>query len=139
VRRSLAERFWEKVDKSGECWEWTGCKNQHGYGRINNHGYPEYAHRVAWLLQYGAFPAGHLLHSCDNPACVWHEHLHEGTHTDNMRDMTVKGRNRARKLSPEAVIDILTSHAPHSELAAKHGVTRQAVAYRRKALWTHVQ
>ncbi|MGN6754951.1 MAG: hypothetical protein ACTHMJ_01035, partial [Thermomicrobiales bacterium] len=31
-RRAIAERFWEKVDRSGECWLWTGTLDGHGYG-----------------------------------------------------------------------------------------------------------
>lgn len=26
------QRFWEKVDKSGDCWTWTAATNQYGYG-----------------------------------------------------------------------------------------------------------
>jgi hypothetical protein len=32
--RTLAERFWEKVDRSGDCWLWTGCRTPDGYGLI---------------------------------------------------------------------------------------------------------
>lgn len=33
-------RFWQKVDKSGDCWEWIAGKNQYGYGtfRAGSHG-----------------------------------------------------------------------------------------------------
>lgn len=29
----LGERFWSKVDSSGECWLWTAVLNSAGYGR----------------------------------------------------------------------------------------------------------
>lgn len=33
---SVKERFWAKVDVRGldECWEWQGCRDPKGYGRI---------------------------------------------------------------------------------------------------------
>jgi hypothetical protein len=98
--RSLADRFWEKVDKTSECWLWTGSRYRSGgYGQFaveydegrQRHGR---AHRVAWILTHGAIPAGmEVLHSCDNPICVNPDHLFLGTQQDNMDDMIAKGRN----------------------------------------------
>jgi hypothetical protein len=28
-------RFWARVDKSGECWLWTGPRDKDGYGKAN--------------------------------------------------------------------------------------------------------
>ena len=38
--RTLAERFWEKVDKRGpdECWLWTAAKKDGGYGVMRPEG-----------------------------------------------------------------------------------------------------
>ncbi|MFJ6010172.1 HNH endonuclease [Streptomyces halstedii] len=92
--RPVADRLWEKVRKTEGCWEWTGSKNNHGYGRINVNRYPAYAHRVAYELVTGEDITGlNLLHSCDNPGCVKPEHLTPGTHKENMRDMVAKGRD----------------------------------------------
>jgi hypothetical protein len=72
---STAERFWEKVDKSGGCWEWTAYKRQ-GYGRFSMPGGPVLAHRLAWLMLIGPIPAGLVLdHLCRNPGCVNPAHL----------------------------------------------------------------
>lgn len=96
-RRPLADRFWEKVDRSGDCWTWTAYRNPAGYGEINLGGRlgAVLAHRVAYELTFDVAPGDlHVLHRCDNPACVRPDHLFLGTHIDNMRDMTAKGRGR---------------------------------------------
>lgn len=132
----LAERFWPKVRRGDGCWEWTACKTMHGYGRISvfRRG-PQKAHRVAWELTHGPIPAGkHVLHSCDNPACVRPDHLRLGTHLDNMRDMFARGRrvaradkNNAWKLTADDVREIRRLYAgggiTQRELGRRYGVS----------------
>jgi hypothetical protein len=93
---SLEDRFWAKVDKSGECWVWTGSRNWAGYGylgAVRGHGRQLAAHRVSWELANGSIPEGlHVLHHCDNPPCVRPEHLFVGTRSDNLSDAGRKGR-----------------------------------------------
>jgi hypothetical protein len=86
-------RFWSKVDKSGECWPWTAGTGTFGYGMYWTDGKTVGAHRVSYELANGALQSGmFVLHSCDNPACVNPRHLSAGTHRDNMRDMVSRGR-----------------------------------------------
>jgi len=94
--KSLEERFWEKVDKTADCWVWTAsCAS--GYGRIcrGGHSGPQVqSHRLSWEIHNGPIPEGlQVLHHCDNKKCVRPDHLFLGSQLDNMRDMIFKGRH----------------------------------------------
>lgn len=93
---SAQERFWSKVNKKTveECWEWTGCILQSGYGQFRLDDKKVRAHRLAWELHYKQkIPEGMLiLHHCDNPKCVNHNHLYCGTSANNAHDKTYRGR-----------------------------------------------
>jgi hypothetical protein len=91
------ERFWQHVDKSDTCWNWTASTKPFGYGRFVTRNHykqkEELAHRVSWELHYGPIPQGMFVcHKCDNPPCVNPEHLFLGTGDDNMKDRNSKQR-----------------------------------------------
>ncbi len=94
----LEERFWASVDREGNmggCWMWRGAKTSYGYGKMRDHYKHVGTHRVSYMLNIGPIPIGmHVLHKCDNPACVNPSHLFLGTQSDNMKDMFKKKRNR---------------------------------------------
>lgn len=73
---SMQERFWAKVDKSGECWLWTGSVSGDGYGRFRSKGESRGAHRISWELSNGPIPGGmEIDHKCWTPSCVNPHHL----------------------------------------------------------------
>lgn len=87
-------RFWDKVDKSGECWLWQAATNGR-YGTFWLNGVLKYAHRTAWEIENGLIPVGmNVLHECDTPPCVRISHLFLGTQADNLLDAAAKGRSR---------------------------------------------
>jgi hypothetical protein len=93
----VEERLWAKVDKSGECWLWTGATAM-GYGHLQRNGKAVKVHRLSYELEYGEIPEGmDVCHTCDNPLCVRPTHLWLGTHKENMHDRDRKGRNHAPK------------------------------------------
>ena len=95
MRRDAVDRFWAKVDASGECWMWAASQNPDGYGHFWLNGKVELAHRIAYALTHGAIPDGAMvLHACDNPSCVRPEHLFLGDQLANMQDAKGKGRLR---------------------------------------------
>lgn len=111
AKKTMTERFMEKVEKTSSCWLWKGCCHERGYGYFYTG--PEYssrkmdyAHRVSLFLHKDERHDDLcVLHSCDNPKCVNPEHLSWGTQKDNMKDMSNKGRATAtnQKLTQEDI------------------------------------
>ena len=88
----MEDRFFSKVKKTNSCWEWQGAKRL-GYGVFKVDGKTKGAHRQSWELHKGVIPKGLLvLHKCDNRGCVNPSHLFLGSHSDNMKDVQMKGR-----------------------------------------------
>ena len=94
----LSNRFFSKIDKTPSgCWEWNASKNHSGYGQFRYDGKVMLAHRASYIIFSGDIPEGnHILHSCDNPACVNPEHLRPGTDADNVADKMSRNRHAAQ-------------------------------------------
>ncbi len=90
-------RFWSKVNKTTDCWLWTGTilkssvQSRNGYGLFHprqREGSPNlvYAHRYAYEAIKGPIPAGlQIDHLCRVHNCVNPDHLEAVTQLENMR------------------------------------------------------
>lgn len=142
--KDVAERFWAKVDKSGECWLWTAALDSHGYGQLMFPGNrPIKAHRVSFELAHGPIERGMCVcHACDTPACVRPDHLFLGTKAENSADMARKQRT-ARKIDANQAVEIRRIYAEgnHSQyvLADRFGISQRQInrIVHRKS-WGHV-
>lgn len=97
---SLEERFAAKCRVAGDCVEWTGAADQHGYGQISVAGQRKKATHAAIFLRTGQWPpAGKIVcHHCDNKRCVRFEHLYIGTQVENQRDTWLRGPSPVHKM-----------------------------------------
>jgi len=137
------ERFWERVDKSGDCWVWTGAITDNGYGIATPNCTNVKAHRLAWMLEYGQIPKGmKVLHRCDNKPCVRLSHLFIGTSSDNAVDCTKKGRNPRCQLTPNDVRQIrrLRSEGMRAaQIADRYGMSQGHIQRVVSGIsWAHV-
>lgn len=85
---SNAERFWQKVNTNGECWEWTAGLDHYGYGAFRL--WPQdrvvKAHRYAYELVTGAIDSELTVdHLCRNRRCVNPLHMELVTRGENVR------------------------------------------------------
>jgi hypothetical protein len=97
--RPWQERFWGKVDKSGDCWLWVGARDGRGYGKlqVGTMAKPKLANaaRLSYEIAYGPIPdKAYVLHRCDVRSCIKPEHLFLGDAATNMADMVAKNRQR---------------------------------------------
>lgn len=93
---SIADKFWNYVERGDGCWLWAGVRGEHGYGSLyasKMRPHYERAPRLSWMIARGPIPTGMLVcHRCDNPPCVKPDHLFLGTMKDNIQDAVAKGR-----------------------------------------------
>lgn len=156
ARGTVEVRFWRFVDKTENCWYWTGrSRSKKGYGNISagardaNH---KLAHRLSYEIHKGAIPVGMVvMHTCDNPSCVNPDHLVVGTQSENILDSFRKGRkisipphkqgeeHGASKLNNELVKLIRASTDSIKSLSIFYGVSLSSIerVLNRKT-WKHI-
>lgn len=134
------------------CWLWTGaiCSKKRGAYAIFTHKPAGLAtiraSRLAWRL-FRREDAGdlHVLHVCDNPACVNPEHLFLGTNAQNHADKVSKGRqyqgarHHHAKLSDEDVRAIRADRRGVNAIAEAYRVSHSTISeIRSRKLWKSV-
>lgn len=123
-------QFWNKVNKDGpihpvygQCWVWTGCTTECGYGKFGVCGKVLKVHR--WAYEEFVGPISQelgVLHRCDNPPCIRPNHLFLGTQIENIADCNEKGRQAKgealpqSKLTEEDVREIRRRYRPRSRV-----------------------
>jgi hypothetical protein len=130
---TLANRFWSRVDSSGECWLWLGERQSKGYGYITTRARKMLVHRLSWeLANVQEVPREMLVcHRCDVPSCVRPEHLFIGTARDNSADMTYKGRH-----ARGARFVIINGERVYAAEAARRvGISRHLLCQRLRKGW----
>lgn len=150
---TIKQLFWSKVQKTPDCWLWTGSKTRGGYGLlvhcVNNKKTPWRAHRLSFVLHNETIPPETLvLHKCDNPACVRPSHLFLGSHNDNVMDKVRKNRqsrgegNKSAKLTAAQVYTIRYMRKwgfTYKEIAVSYGVSISPIRDICKGYaWKHV-
>lgn len=125
--------FWTLVDFGGTgCWEWAGCRDRRGYGKVLYQRRCASSHRAAFFLAHGYWPDEHVLHHCDNPSCVRPSHHFLGDNFTNQRDCVSKGRHATQKGTDRspfrqvAKLDIRSAELVRARIAA--GESQAAVA-----------
>jgi hypothetical protein len=140
-RKTVAERFWEKVDQRGpdECWPWQNSTNRFGHGEF--YVSPERgrvpAHTFAVELATGKRcpPGKEGCHDCDNPPCCNPTHVYYGTRRQNVADMYARGRARVvgsanprARLTEADVVEMREAFAAGVQLRNSPAATTSATA-----------
>jgi len=158
-------RILDRLDRSGDCWLWTGALDERGRGRVWRNGSICIHHRAIWSILVGPIPKGALLcHHCDNPTCANPDHLYIGNSKTNVDDMMRRGRhwtardperakavaagngsqnnwvkgerNPKAKLRQDQAIEIANSSDGNRALAERYGVHITSIQrIRRGAAW----
>lgn len=97
--KTLAERFYSKIQKTDTCWLWVGAKTSQGYGmlKVNRDTKTERVHRIALILEGIHIPDNMVVdHICRNRLCVNPKHLRivsTGTNVlENSEGLAAKNR-----------------------------------------------
>lgn len=134
------ERF---IDRSGDCWLWTGRIDGQGYGGVSVNRRPRLAHRVAYEEYVGPIPDGlqvdHLCHNADlscpgRQACLHRRCVNPG-HLEAVTAAVNTARARAGRdiapQGPELKTECIRGHAFDEENTHWSSTRRYCNACRR--------
>lgn len=81
-----SRRFWSKVEKTDDCWNWISAITKNGYALFMLRGRSVYSHRVSFLESHGSVSDTLVIdHLCRNRKCVNPSHMREITRGENVR------------------------------------------------------
>lgn len=147
MKKTVEERFWEKVDKTDECWLWTAACNHKGYGQFWHGGKMVYPHRLAFEWVHGEIPEGMQVdHRCFHRNCVRPDHLRLVTNAQNQQNRRgaqsnsatgirgVRWDKRRQKYQARVRLNGKVHHAGYYDTLEE---AEAAVIAKRKDLFTH--
>lgn len=121
--------FWDRIQKNGDCWEWTGAISHNGYGLTTRKNKSVSTHRLAYELVYGPIPDGLIVcHKCDNKRCIRPDHLFAGTHKDNTLDAVKKNRLNTSKGSSHYLAKLNEDKVREIRRLRKQGMSHIEIA-----------
>ncbi len=89
--------FWSQVNKTDNCWLWTGFVNKRGYGEYASpYLTTRLVHRIAYGLIKGELPDMPLDHMCREKTCCNPAHLEPVSNLTNVRRSNI-GQHWANK------------------------------------------
>ncbi|MFS2091030.1 HNH endonuclease signature motif containing protein [Paenarthrobacter nicotinovorans] len=81
----VKRKFWASVEKSADCWNWTGWLDTHGYGTLHLGRKHHRAHRISFAIHGRKLDQTMVLdHLCRNRRCVNPKHLEQVTNVENV-------------------------------------------------------
>ena len=135
-------RFEKYLDKSGECWLWTGNCNKDGYGRFGYEGKIWRTHRLMYLHCNGELPEYPLevCHKCKSKNCCNPEHLEAGTKSKNLGIDKHRDGTMPTKLTAAQVLEIRQrTDKSQRELGLEYGVSKTNISeIILRKIWTHI-
>lgn len=153
ILKQEIQRFELKFERAPSgCWEWNAGLVDTGYGAFSFRGKNIPSHRFSYMAYVGQIRNKlFVCHTCDNRKCVNPSHLFLGTHTDNMRDKTLKGRGNQpkgesvwlAKLTEAEVSKMrtlyLTKRYTQKKLSEMFGIAQQNISLAvRGKTWAHI-
>ena len=158
ITENQISNYWNKVAVQGpiECWPWTASTRGDGYGAFGIGNVKDgtkrmvSSHRLAYYLSHNdQWPENYACHTCNNKLCCNPGHIYDGTHQDNMDDMTsgdrqARGENQGlSKLTEDQVLEIRSRYEPWivtlRTLAAEYGISNQVIHdIIQRRIWKHI-
>ena len=147
MKKTVEERFWEKVDKTGDCWIWTATCNSDHYGRFWRDGKRVLAHRLSYEWVHGEIPEGMQVdHRCHERRCVRPEHLRVVTNAQNLQNRRGANSNSVTGIRGVYWAKHARKYRARVELSGKHfhvgyydtiEEAEAAVVAKRRELFSH--